>query len=164
MKLAVSGFSKKSKTQKIEWLVANYLQKSPDSIHILEKYWNEDANLQQLHDDFVENTLSNYYLPFGLAPNFLINGEIYALPMVTEESSVVAAASNAAKFWMDRGGFKAEVISTTKNGQIHFNFYGSEKDMEEFFEVVSPKLRSSIQSLEKKHAIPWRRTFRAFFS
>lgn len=149
MERAVSGFSKKSKTEKIEWLAANYLQKSPDSIHILEKYWNEDANLQQLHDDFVENTLSNYYLPFGLAPNFLINGEIYALPMVTEESSVVAAASNAAKFWMDRGGFKAEVISTTKNGQIHFNFYGGEKDIEEFFEVVSPKLRSSIQSLEK---------------
>lgn len=149
MNRAVSGFSKKSKTEKIEWLAANFLQNSPDSIHILENYWNEDASLQQLHDDFIENTLSNYYLPFGIAPNFLINGEFYVLPMVTEESSVVAAASNAAKFWMERGGFKAEVISTEKNGQIHFNFYGGEKDIEDFFEAVAPKLRDSIQSLEK---------------
>lgn len=149
MNRSVSGFSKKSKTEKITWLAENYLQDSPDSIHILEQYWNGDANLQQLHDDFIENTLSNYYLPFGIAPNFLINGEFYALPMVTEESSVVAAASNAAKFWMDRGGFTAEVISTEKNGQIHFNFYGKEKDIDDFFEDVKPKLRNSIESLEK---------------
>lgn len=149
MNRAVSGFSRKSKTEKIEWLAANFLQNSPDSIHILEKYWNEDASLQQLHDDFIENTLSNYYLPFGIAPNFLINGEMHVLPMVTEESSVVAAASNAAKFWMDRGGFKAEVISTEKNGQIHFNFFGKEKNIEDFFEEVKSILRNSIASLEK---------------
>src|SRR5690606_28303929 len=98
---------------------------------------------------FIENTLSNYYLPFGLAPNFLINGKMYALPMVTEESSVVAAASNAAKFWLDRGGVKADVISTEKNGQIHLNYFGNEKDLETFFETVSPKLRQSIDHLEK---------------
>lgn len=149
MKQPVSGFSKKTKAEKIEWLAENYLQNSPDSIQVLKNYWNEDPSLQQLHDDFIENTLSNYYLPFGVAPNFLINGELYVLPMVTEESSVVAAASNAAKFWLERGGFKAEVISTEKNGQIHFDFFGSEKDLEEFFEEVKPKLRESIQSIEK---------------
>jgi hydroxymethylglutaryl-CoA reductase len=69
--------------------------------------------------------------------------------MVTEESSVVAAASNAAKFWLERGGFKAEVISTEKNGQVHFNFFGNEKDIEAFFEEVKPKLRESIKSIEK---------------
>ncbi|MBK5213275.1 MAG: hydroxymethylglutaryl-CoA reductase, degradative [Flavobacteriaceae bacterium] len=149
MNKPVSGFSKKSKEEKIEWLAENYLQTNPNSVQILKKYWNEDPSLQQLHDDFIENTLSNYYLPFGIAPNFLINGELYALPMVTEESSVVAAASNAAKFWLERGGFKAEVISTEKNGQIHFNFYGSEKDIEAFFEEVKLKLRNSIQYIEK---------------
>ena len=149
MNQPVSGFSKKSKEEKIEWLAENYLQNNPDSVQILKKYWNEDASLQQLHDDFIENTLSNYYLPFGIAPNFLINGKLFALPMVTEESSVVAAASNAAKFWLERGGFSAEVISTEKNGQIHFNFFGSEKSIEAFFEVVKPKLRESIQSIEK---------------
>ena len=145
----VSGFSKKSKQEKINWLAENYLQNNPDSVQILKKYWNEDVQLQQLHDDFIENTLSNYYLPFGIAPNFLINEKLFALPMVTEESSVVAAASNAAKFWLERGGFKADVISTEKNGQIHFNFYGSEKSIHAFFETVKPKLLKSIQSIEK---------------
>lgn len=149
MNQPVSGFSKKSKEEKIEWLAENYLQNNSDSVQILKKYWNEDASLQQLHDDFIENTLSNYYLPFGIAPNFLINGKLFALPMVTEESSVVAAASNAAKFWLERGGFSAEVISTEKNGQIHLNFFGSEKSIEAFFEVVKPKLRESLQSIEK---------------
>lgn len=145
----VSGFSKKSKTQKIDWLADNYLQGKPEAVEVLKGYWNADPTLQQLHDDFIENTLSNYYLPFGLAPNFLINDKLLALPMVTEESSVVAAASNAAKFWLDRGGFKAEVISTEKNGQIHFNFNGDSKTLERFFEEVKPKLRASIETLEK---------------
>ena len=149
MNQPVSGFSKKTKDEKIEWLAENYLQNNSNSIQVLKKYWNEDAQLQQLHDDFIENTLSNYYLPFGVAPNFLINEKLYTLPMVTEESSVVAAASNAAKFWLERGGFKSEVISTEKNGQIHFDFFGSEKDLEAFFEEVKPKLRESIKSIEK---------------
>ena len=149
MNRPVTGFSKKTKEEKIAWLAENYLQNKPESVQILKKYWNEDAQLQQLHDDFIENTLSNYYLPFGIAPNFLINDQLYALPMVTEESSVVAAASNAAKFWLDRGGFRAEVISTQKNGQVHFNFHGSEKDIEAFFETAKPKLFESIASIEK---------------
>ena len=149
MNQPVTGFSKKSKIEKIDWLAENYLQNNPNSIQVLKNYWNDDASLQQLHDDFIENTLSNYYLPFGVAPNFLINEKLYVLPMVTEESSVVAAASNAAKFWLERGGFKAEVISTEKNGQIHFNYFGSEKSIEAFFEEVKPKLRLSIQSIEK---------------
>jgi hydroxymethylglutaryl-CoA reductase len=149
MNQPVSGFSKKTKAEKIEWLAENYLQNNPNSIEILKNYWNENHSLQQLHDDFIENTLSNYYLPFAVAPNFLINGNLFALPMVTEESSVVAAASNAAKFWLERGGFKAEVISTEKNGQIHFNFFGSEKSIEAFFEEVKSKLHESIQTIEK---------------
>src|SRR5690606_29009353 len=53
------------------------------------------------------------------------------------------------KFWLERGGFKAEVISTEKNGQIHFNFFGNEKEIEAFFEEVKPQLRNSISSIEK---------------
>lgn len=149
MNMPVSGFSKKSKAEKIQWLAENYLQNSTSSIALLKSYWNSDPSVQQLHDDFIENSLSNYYLPFGVAPNFLINGKIYALPMVTEESSVVAAASNAAKFWLERGGFKAEVISTEKNGQIHFNFFGEEEALQDFFDYVRPKLKKSIHRLEK---------------
>ena len=145
----VSGFSKKSKEEKMEWLVANYLNNDPTAVATLKQYWNGDEKLQKLHDDFIENTLTNYYLPLGIAPNFLINDTLYALPMVMEESSVVAAASNAAKFWLDRGGFKAEVLSTEKNGQVHFNFFGNDSDLVTFFAEVKPKLIESIADIQK---------------
>ena len=72
---------------------------------MLKTYWNSDEQLQNLHDEFIENAISNFYLPLAVAPNFVINGKSYVLPMVTEESSVVAAAANAAKFWATRGDF-----------------------------------------------------------
>jgi len=145
----VSGFSKKTKKEKIQWLVENYLDGDVNAIDLLKSYWNEDAKLQKRHDDFIENTLTNYYLPFGVAPNFLINDVLHVLPMVTEESSVVAAASNAAKFWLDRGGFKAEVIATEKNGQVHINFFGNVRDINSFFKEVKPKLIAGIAGIQK---------------
>ena len=60
----------------------------------------------------------------GIAPNFLVNGVTYCVPMVTEESSVVAAAASAAKYWLDKGGIHAKVIGTLKTGQVHFLWYG----------------------------------------
>jgi len=81
MNTPISGFSKFSKAEKINWLSQTYLQNCDQSVSVLEQYWHEDAKLQQLHDEFTENTLSNFYLPFGLAPNFLINGELLAIPM-----------------------------------------------------------------------------------
>ena len=105
----VSGFSKKTKEEKIEWLVSNYLQNDPLVDKVLKQYWNDDEKLQKLHDGFIENAISNYYLPFAIAPNFLINNELYSIPMVLEESSVVAAASKSAQFWMKRGGFKTSI-------------------------------------------------------
>ena len=98
---------------------------------------------------FIENTISNYYLPLGVAPNFLINGKLYALPMVIEESSVVAAASNAAKFWLTRGGFSAEVINTQKNGQVHLDYFGNKEQLVTFFERVKPNLISAIEPLQR---------------
>jgi hydroxymethylglutaryl-CoA reductase len=68
----------------------------------------------KLHDEFIENTITNFYIPLGVAPNFLINGKYSTIPMAIEESSVVAAASKSAKFWSTRGGFKATVINTEK--------------------------------------------------
>ena len=112
------------------------------------------AKLQQLHDEFIENTLTNYYLPFGIAPNFLINDTLYAIPMVIEESSVVAAASKSAKFWLERGGFKATVLNTEKVGQVHFMYYGDSSKLKEFFNKIKPQLikdaKSITQSMEKR--------------
>ena len=133
MSKTVSGFSKLTKMEKIDWLVANFFDDDKKVEHLLKQYWNSNEILQDLHDDFIENTISNFYLPFGIAPNFLINGKDYTIPMVIEESSVVAAASLVAKFWSTRGGFKAEVISTVKIGQVHFMFEGNKTALQTYF-------------------------------
>ena len=149
MQNSVSGFSKFTKAEKIDWLISNYFQNNTNAKENLERYWNSDIALQKLHDEFTENTISNFYLPFGIAPNFLINDKIKVIPMTIEESSVIAAASNAAKFWMQRGGFKAEVISTTKVGQVHFMFHGKTHELETIFNKVKPQLFEDTKSLTK---------------
>ena len=145
----VSGFSKLSKSDKINWIVDTYFSNNKDAKTILKQYWNTNDKLQNLHDEFIENTITNYYLPFGVAPNFLINGKHYTIPMAIEESSVVAAASKAAKFWLDRGGFKAEVISTTKIGQVHFIYKGNVELLKTYFDVIKPQLFSDTKSITK---------------
>ncbi|MFQ3369074.1 MAG: hydroxymethylglutaryl-CoA reductase [Flavobacteriaceae bacterium] len=143
----ISGFSKLNKLEKIEWLIKNSFSSNNNVKNILQQYSNDDAKLQKLHDEFAENTLTNFYLPFAVAPNFLINNKQYTIPMVTEESSVIAAASKAAKFWLDKGGFKAKVISTTKIGQVHFIYKGDFQTLNEYFEIIKPKLFSDVISL-----------------
>ena len=149
MQKSISGFSKFSKTEKINWLIANYFTNNIQARSILESYWNQDQKLQQLHDEFIENTISNFYMPFGVAPNFLINDKLYTLPMTIEESSVVAAAGNAAKFWMSRGGFKTTVLSTEKNGHIHFTFKGQKEALRNCFETLKPQLLKATAPLTK---------------
>lgn len=149
MRKSITGFSKLSKSHKIDWIVSTYFNNNPDTKNIIEQYWNSNFKLQQLHDEFIENTITNYYLPFGVAPNFLINGKMHAIPMAIEESSVVAAASKAAKFWSERGGFKAEVLSTTKIGQVHFMFHGDFKILQNYFKTVKPKLIEATKPITK---------------
>ncbi|HLT53788.1 MAG TPA: hypothetical protein VKZ97_07850, partial [Flavobacteriaceae bacterium] len=136
----ISGFSKLSKSKKIDWIVDTYFSNKEAATKVLKQYWNNNEKLQQLHDEFIENTITNYYLPLGVAPNFLINGKLYTIPMAIEESSVVAAASKAAKFWLDRGGFKTQVLSTVKIGQVHFMYKGDTARLRAFFALVKPKL------------------------
>ena len=128
----IEGFSKLSKLEKIAWVNNTYFHKDNDSFSVLEQYWNNDKDLQKLHDEFSENTISNFIFPLGLAPNFLIDGEDYTIPMAIEESSVVAAACKAAKFWRKRGGFKTKIIDFKKNGQVHFTFKGDKKKLNKF--------------------------------
>ncbi len=121
MPTIIKGFSKLSREEKIKTLQENH--SLPDDFdQRLKAYRHPDK--QYLFDDFSENTLSNYYLPFGVAPNFLINDTLYALPMVVEESSVVAAASRAAAFWTQHGGFKTTIHNTLKKGHIWFKWLG----------------------------------------
>jgi hydroxymethylglutaryl-CoA reductase len=145
----ISGFSKLTKEEKINWLADNYFTNNSNAVRTIKQYWHDDEKLQQLHDDFIENTISNFYLPLGVAPNFLINGVEYAIPMVTEESSVVAAASLVAKFWSTKGGFKTTVLGTTKIGQVHFMFAGDTAALESYFNEKKVSLISATASITK---------------
>lgn len=149
MSKPIAGFSKLSKSKKIDWIVNTYFSNANDAKSILKQYWNSNEKLQQLHDEFIENTITNYYLPLGVAPNFLINDKLYTIPMAIEESSVVAAASKAAKFWLDRGGFKTEVISTTKIGQVHFIFKGDFEKLKQFFTQIKPHFFGDSEAITK---------------
>jgi hydroxymethylglutaryl-CoA reductase len=119
----IEGFSKLTKNEKLRLLSNSF--RNPGQIEtILRSFWHADPDKQKLFDEFSENTISNFYFPFGIAPNFLINGKMYMVPMVIEESSVIAAASSSAKFWAEKGGFHSEVLSTVKVGQVHFFWKG----------------------------------------
>ena len=147
MKMPISGFSKLNKSEKIEWLTKNSFSQNNNFKNILLQYCNSNEKLQKLHDEFAENTISNFYLPFAIAPNFIINKKLYTIPMVTEESSVIAAASKSAKFWLDKGGFNAKVLSTNKVGQVHFIYKGDFKKLKKYFDKIKPKLISDVSSI-----------------
>ena len=127
----IEGFSKISKEEKIKWIEKNYFNNVSNPI--LKNYWNNNDSLQKIHDEFTENTLSNFYLPLGVAPNFLIDNNDYTIPMVIEESSVIAAACKAAKFWRNKGGFKTSILNFKKTGQVHFIFKGDKQKLNIFF-------------------------------
>lgn len=144
----VKGFSKLSKEGKQEWLINNYCENPEKSLELLKSYNHDDAKIQKLHDEFIENTVSNYYLPFGVAPNFIINGKVKCIPLAIEESSVVAAAAKAAGFWAERGGFKATVIGKEKIGHVHFVWRGKNaSDLKAFFTARKDKFLAATESL-----------------
>ena len=120
---AIAGFSKLSKEEKINWIAKEYFSNPGEAISTIKNYWNSDVKLQKLHDDFIENTITNFYLPLGIAPNFLINGKFKTLPMAIEESSVVAAAANAAKL-------HAEARSYKELGALSFEYYLQMEDID----------------------------------
>lgn len=128
----ILGFSKLTKEQKIQ-LIASDSDDPALAEAELKKFWNSDPAVQKQFDEFSENTLTNYYFPYGIVPNVLINGKFYMVPMVIEESSVIAAASKSAKYWAGKGGFHSEVISTTKVGQVHFIWNGDFSILQRYF-------------------------------
>ncbi len=122
-KKLITGFSKLKKEEKLK-IISENLSDPGSFFSDLESLNHSQPEMQNLLEQFSENTLGNFPLPYGVAPNFLINRKLYTVPMVTEESSVVAAASAAARFWVDKGGFHAKVKGCLKTGQIHFCWHG----------------------------------------
>ena len=149
-----TGFSKLSKQEKLSFLVENYLDKSPYRKKLIESFWHSDEKTQQSFDEFSENTITNFYLPYGIVPDVCINGESYCVPMVTEESSVVAAAARANKFWLARGGIHTKVMGTQKIGKIHFFWKGESQELFEHFstskDILLKEVSSLVENMERR--------------
>lgn len=145
----IDGYSKLSKDQKINWLVDNFFDGDQEVVKDLKGFWHRDEEVQKSFDEFTENTITNLYIPLGIAPNFVINGEVYALPMAIEESSVVAAMSKTGKYWMERGGFHAEIIDTKKIGQVHFLFGGNVEKFKSNFDIIKKTLLENCAYLSE---------------
>lgn len=142
----IKGFSKFSKEQKID-TIASFLTASDEVKSVIKSFWHSDPAVQGIFDEFSENTLTNYFMPYGIAPNVAINGNMYMVPMVIEESSVIAAASKSAKFWATNGGFHSEVISTTKIGQVHFIWHGDIEKLRDNFSILKQLMLDRSSSI-----------------
>ena len=146
----IIGFSKLSRDEKISWVSKNFLDNSDEFESILNKYLNDDKDIQSIHNSLSENVISNFHLPYSISPNFLINHKNYCIPLVTEESSVVAALSNSSKFWYDRGGFRSKVISKIKTGQVHFKYNGNAENLKKFVKENENRLIESTNGISQR--------------
>lgn len=108
------GFYKLSPEERLK-AVQEFAGLSDEEVGLLRKTGAID--LEQA-DRMIENVIGTTAFPIGVATNFLINGREYLIPMVTEEPSVVAAASNAAKMARPKGGFRTESTPPVMIGQI----------------------------------------------
>lgn len=147
--LIIKGFSKLLKEDKLK-IVSELMDKQVESMELMKSFWHSDNKVQKIFDEFSENTISNFYIPYGVAPNVIINGKNYLVPLVIEESSVVAAASSSARFWSDHGGFHAEVIDMVKIGQVHFLWPGKRKKLEKHFDELEKKFFESTKEITAK--------------
>ncbi|MFW6019396.1 MAG: hydroxymethylglutaryl-CoA reductase, degradative [Bacteroidales bacterium] len=144
----INGFSKLDTEQKIELLTdKNQLEQVKK---LLRDFKINDPETQKIFESFSENSISNFHLPYGIAPNFLVDGSLFHVPMAVEESSVVAAASKSAKFWYDKGGFQTVFIKKIKSGQIHFTFDGGIDILQSHFEAIKESLLQSAKEITKR--------------
>lgn len=114
MKISWNGFSKKSYQERLELLQAQALL-SPERQASLEQ---DEQISVTVADQLSENVVGTFSLPYSLVPEVLVNGQEYTIPYVTEEPSVVAAASYASKIIKRAGGFTAQVHERQMIGQV----------------------------------------------
>lgn len=140
----IRGFSKLLKEDKLK-IVSELMDNQVEAMELLKSFWHSDTSKQKIFDEFSENTISNFYIPYGVAPNVVVNGRTYHVPVVIEESSVVAAASSSSRFWSERGGFKAEVVDIEKIGQVHFLWSGKKRKLVKVMDELKLYLREATK-------------------
>jgi len=110
----ISGFYKLSIEERHQ-LLSKLLNLDQEDLNLLKNFGYFNPNHM---DSLIENVIGSYQLPLGLAFNFKVNNKDYIIPMVIEEPSVVAAASNAAKMARKHGGFHTEKVKPIMISQI----------------------------------------------
>jgi hydroxymethylglutaryl-CoA reductase len=110
----ISGFYKLSLEERHQ-LLSKLVNLEQDDLRLLK---NLGYFTPSQIDTMIENVIGSYQLPFGIAFNFKVNDKDYLIPMVIEEPSVVAAASNAAKMARSHGGFHSEKVQSIMISQI----------------------------------------------
>jgi hydroxymethylglutaryl-CoA reductase len=110
----IPGFYKLTIEERLR-IVAEFAGLSEGDVELLRRYAALDS---ETANRMIENVIGTFQLPLGVAVNFLINGKDYMVPMVIEEPSVVAAASNAARMTREGGGVFAQSTESLMIGQI----------------------------------------------
>ncbi|MFX1570037.1 MAG: hydroxymethylglutaryl-CoA reductase, degradative [Promethearchaeota archaeon] len=135
----ISGFYKLSMKRRRE-LLFSLIKLNENDMEYLENlgYFTENQI-----DTLVENVVGSYQLPMGIACNFKINNKDYLIPMVIEEPSVIAAASNAAKIARKRGGFQSDNVKSVMISQIQVT------NIKDIKSAKAELLKNKVTILEK---------------
>jgi hydroxymethylglutaryl-CoA reductase len=145
----INGFSRYTKQERIHALIHKY-EMDKNLEQWLAMFACSDAKTQKIIEELSENTLTSFHLPYSVAPNFVVNGKSMFFPLVSEESSVVAALANAAGFWAPHGGFHARVVGTEKKGQVHFTWKGDPAKLQLLFPEIKDRLLLESSYLTQK--------------
>jgi hydroxymethylglutaryl-CoA reductase len=144
-----SGFSKLNREEKIE-LIFSELELDEVQKQDLDSFLISNKKIQKLLSEISENHISNYYMPYSVIPNIYIDGKKYFVPMVIEESSVVAAAARSAKFWAKHGGFKTRILNNKKSGQVHFLWNEKPEILKSVFSYLKGIILDNLQPLTER--------------
>ncbi|MFP4613144.1 MAG: hydroxymethylglutaryl-CoA reductase, degradative [Spirochaetaceae bacterium] len=119
-----------------------------------EEEFEDDASLLDLADVMVESAVGVMPIPLGVATGFLIDGERYDVPMATEEPSVVAAATYAARITARAGGISTEADPPVMTAQIFQRPESTMDELSDALEAETPRLeavaRGALERMETR--------------
>ncbi|WP_413524418.1 hydroxymethylglutaryl-CoA reductase, degradative [Carnobacterium divergens] len=144
MDSTISKFYQKSRQERIKLLAEKgFLTENGEQLFMEEQLL--DATIA---DNMIENQLSQFPLPIGVALNFLVDQKDVIVPMVTEEPSVIAASSNGAKMIRSGGGFTTEIHERAMIGQLIFK---DVLDIEAAAKMIRDKEQEIIEIASRAH-------------
>lgn len=144
----IKGFSKLSGTEKVDF-VSRFSGIENLAMELSENGLKDEA-LRAIIESFSENVLGTFSLPFSVAPGFVINGQEHIIPLVTEESSVVAAVSFAARHIARFGGFQTIVAGCLREGQVHLSYHADPARLVRFFDHYKETLMGSLDEIQSR--------------